>query len=43
MDSILGAVPRVLAAIAVTTFLLLFLANLIITAVYLQIVPPKGS
>lgn len=27
----------------VITFLLLFLANLIITAVYLQIVPPKGS
>ena len=27
----------------VITFLLLFLANLIITAVYLQVVPPKGS
>ncbi|MAU81521.1 ABC transporter permease [Gordonia sp. Z-3] len=27
----------------VITFLLLFLANLIITAVYLQIVPPKGG
>lgn len=27
----------------VITFLLLFLANLVITAVYLQIVPPKGS
>lgn len=27
----------------VITFLLLFFANLIITAVYLQIVPPKGS
>ena len=27
----------------VLTFLLLFFANLILTAMYLQIVPPKGS
>jgi phospholipid/cholesterol/gamma-HCH transport system permease protein len=27
----------------VITFLLLFFVNLVLTAIYLQVVPPKGS